>query len=138
MLLSLTEPQEEFVCSESKYPALVGGLGSGKTMAGIYRLICLMISDPSINGAYYMPTYDLLRLRALSGVEEELEKLGIGYKTNRSEYTVEIQGYGTMILRSYDRPERIVAYEVASLLQTKDIAGSYIRNGSSHYKMAIL
>lgn len=60
-----------------------------------------------------MPTYDLLRLRALTGVEEELESLGLPYKTNRSEYTVAIEGYGTIILRSYDRPERIVAYEVA-------------------------
>ena len=76
-------------------------------------MICLMVQDPSINGGYYMPTYDLLRLRALTGVEEELESLGLAYKTNRSEYTVAIQGYGTIILRSYDRPERIVAYEVA-------------------------
>ena len=113
MQLSLTEPQEEFLCSEAKYPALVGGLGSGKTVAGISRLICLMVQDPNINGAYYMPTYDLLRLRALSGLEEELEKLGLGFKTNRSEYTVSIHGYGMIILRSYDRPERIVAYEVA-------------------------
>lgn len=76
-------------------------------------MICLMVQDPNINGAYYMPTYDLLRLRALTGVEEELESLGLAYKTNRSEYTVAIEGYGTIILRSYDRPERIVAYEVA-------------------------
>lgn len=76
-------------------------------------MICLMVQDPSINGGYYMPTYDLLRLRALTGVEEELESLGLAYKTNRSEYTVAIEGYGTIILRSYDRPERIVAYEVA-------------------------
>lgn len=113
MQLSLTSPQEEFVCAESKYPALVGGLGSGKTKAGIARLICLMVQDPTINGGYYMPTYDLLRLRALTGVEEELELLGLPYKSNRSEYTVAIEGYGTIILRSYDRPERIVAYEVA-------------------------
>jgi len=111
--LSLTEPQEDFVFSEAKYPALVGGLGSGKTKGGIARLILLMLQNPSINGAYYMPTYDLLRLRALAGVEEELNNLGIGYKTNRAEYIVYLQGYGQIILRSYDRPERIVAYEVA-------------------------
>ena len=113
MQLSLTEPQEDFVFSEAKYPALVGGLGSGKTKGGIARLILLMLQNPSINGAYYMPTCDLLRLRALAGVEEELNNLGIGYKTNRAEYIVYLQGYGQIILRSYDRPERIVAYEVA-------------------------
>ncbi len=113
MLLSLTKPQEQFVFSKAKYPAIVGGLGSGKTKGGLARLICLMVQNPSTNGAYYMPTYDLLRLRALIGLEEELEQLGLSFKTNRSEYTVLIEGYGSVILRSYDRPERIVAYEVA-------------------------
>jgi phage terminase large subunit len=39
--------------------------------------------------------------------------LGLRYTTNRSEYTITVAGYGRMIFRSYDRPERIVAYEVA-------------------------
>jgi hypothetical protein len=37
----------------------------------------------------------------------------LSYKTNRSSYTIDIHGYGTIIFRSYDRPERIIAYEVA-------------------------
>lgn len=77
------------------------------------RLILKLISDPNTDGAYYMPTYDLLRLRAMVGVEEDLNYLGLNYSVNKSEYSIAIEGYGKIIFRSYDRPERIVAYEVA-------------------------
>lgn len=111
--LALTEPQESFVFSNVKFPAIVGGLGSGKTKAGTSRIIMLMLQNPTINTAYYMPTYDLLRLRALSGLEDELSNLGIPFHTNRSGFIINVHGYGDIILRSYDKPERIVAYEVA-------------------------
>lgn len=111
--LPLTEPQETFVFSESKYPAIVGGLGSGKSKGGTMRLVLKMLIDPGANGAYYMPTYDLIKLRAMPGIEQDLEQLGIGYSLNKSDYAVQLHGYGNIILRSYDRPERIIAYETA-------------------------
>jgi hypothetical protein len=111
--LALTEPQEDFVRSEALFPAMVAGLGAGKTQAGIVRLLLKMLHEPTIDTAYYMPTYDLLRRRAMSGAEEILSRLNIESKTNKSDYLIEIAGYGDMIFRSYDRPERIVAYEVA-------------------------
>jgi PBSX family phage terminase large subunit len=111
--ISLTEPQEDFVFSDYAYPAIVGGLGSGKSRGGTMRLIMLMLDDVGANCAYYMPTYDLLKLRAMSGIEDDLNMLGLPFKTNQSDYTIKVFGYGTIIFRSYDRPERIVAYEVA-------------------------
>jgi phage terminase large subunit len=111
--LPLTAPQREFVLSRDECPAIIGGLGSGKSRAGTIRLILLLLEEKGLNGGYYMPTYDLLRLRAIPGVEEDLEMLGLPYTTNRSEYSIVIHGYGMIIFRSYDRPERIVAYETA-------------------------
>jgi phage terminase large subunit len=111
--LILTKPQEDFVFSKKRFPAIIGGLGSGKTKAGTARLVLLMLSDRGTNAAYYMPTYDLLRLRAFTGLEDELRALGVAYESNRSEYSIRVIGYGLIILRSYDNPERIVAYEVA-------------------------
>jgi hypothetical protein len=111
--LPLTEPQEDFVFSDSKYPAIVGGLGSGKSKGGTMRLVIKMLCDPGSNGAYYMPTYDLIKLRAMPGIEQDLEQLGIGYSLNKSDYSIQMHGYGNIILRSYDRPERIIAYETA-------------------------
>jgi len=109
----VTDPQDDFIHSLAKYPAIIGGLGSGKTKAGIIRLIYLMLQHRGTNAAYYMPTYDLLRLRAMQGIEEELTELGVGFYTNRADYTITVKNYGTIILRSYDNPQRIVAYEVA-------------------------
>jgi hypothetical protein len=111
--LALTEPQEQFVFSEATNPAMVAGLGAGKSQAGIARLMIAMVGQPGINTAYYMPTYDLIRLRAMPGAEEMLTGLGLPYRVNHSQYKIEIPRYGDMIFRSYERPERIVAYAVA-------------------------
>lgn len=113
MKLALTEPQEDFAFCPEPFPAMCGGLGSGKTQAGIARLALKMVQEPGLNCAYYMPTYDLLRLRAMPGAEEMLSGLGLTNTPNRAEYSINIHGYGSIIFRSYDRPERIVAYEVA-------------------------
>jgi hypothetical protein len=113
VVVQLTEPQREFIYSKEGNPAIVGGLGSGKSKAGTMRLVRLLLADPKANGAYYMPTYDLIKLRAMTGVEEDLDQLGIKYKTNKSDYSIKIKGRGTIIFRSYDTPNRIIAYEVA-------------------------
>jgi hypothetical protein len=113
MNIALTKPQETFIFSEAPHPAMVAGLGAGKSQAALTRLILKMLAEPGINTAYMMPTYDLIRLRAIPGAEEVLDAVGIGYTTNRSEYRVNVNGYGDIIFRSYERPERIVAYEVA-------------------------
>ena len=109
----LLSSQYDFAFSKALYPAIVGGLGSGKSRAGTIRLVTLMLEDPGSNGAYYMPTYDLINLRAMPGVEADLALLNIEFKSNKSNYTIEVINYGTIIFRSYDRPERIIAYEVA-------------------------
>ena len=111
--LPLTKPQREFVFSTATNPAIIGGLGSGKTRAGTIRAILKLLEGRGLNVGYYMPTYDLLRLRAMVGLEEDLTALGLKFTTNLSEYTIKVDGYGSIICRSYDRPERIVAYATA-------------------------
>ena len=111
--LPLTKPQREFVFSKATNPAIIGGLGSGKTRAGTIRAILKLLEGRGLNVGYYMPTYDLLKLRAMVGLEEDLTALGLKYTTNLSEYTIKVHGYGSIICRSYDRPERIVAYQTA-------------------------
>ena len=113
MQIALTDPQSDFVFNDAPHPAIVGGLGSGKTKAGTFRAVKLLLENPGINCGYYMPTYDLIKLRAIPGVESDLEQLGIPYKTNKSDYTITAHGYGDIIFRSYDNPNRIIAYEVA-------------------------
>ena len=112
----LLPAQDDFVFSTEPFPAIIGGLGSGKTEGGITRLIKLFIEDRGISVAYYMPTYDLIRLRGIGGFEAILTQFGITFKTNKSDYTIRADGYGEIIFRSYERPERIIAYEVGHSL----------------------
>jgi hypothetical protein len=111
--IPLTAPQKEFCTSDAPFPAIIGGLGSGKSRAGTFRIIMLLLMDRGTNGGYYMPSYDLLKLRAMPGAEEDLESLGLQFTVNKSDYSISIHGYGKIIFRSYDRPERIIAYETA-------------------------
>jgi len=105
--------QDDFVFSNEAHPCIVGGLGSGKTQAGTYRIIRLMLEDPEADFFYGMPTYDLLRLRAIPGMEDDLISVGLDFTTNKSASEIKVHGYGKIIFRSYDRPERIIAFEIA-------------------------
>lgn len=110
--IQLTPSQREYVYAKEQFPALVAGLGSGKTEAGILRTIMLMEEDPNVSCGFYLPTYDLLKRRAIPGFEALLEKMKIPFSTHIGAYEIKIHGRGSIIFRSYDRPERIVAYEV--------------------------
>lgn len=114
--IALTPPQKEFVLCSDPYPALVAGLGAGKTHAATVRFVIQMLQEPGINVLLGMPTYDLLKLRAIPGFEEALENAGIPFRTNKSDYSIEIIGYGMIYFRSYDRPERWIAFETAKTL----------------------
>ncbi len=111
--IPLLPAQKEFVRTESLYPALIGGLGSGKSEAGIMRLLSFMLQEPGINTLYAMPTYDLLRLRAIPGFVDTLTGMGLPFNINKSEYAIEVIGFGFIYLRSYDNPKRFIAFEVA-------------------------
>ena len=112
-IVELLPHQDDFVFSEDKHPAIIGGLGSGKTRGGTIRLIKLMIEDKKIDTLYLMPTYDLIRLRAIPGVIEDLEMCNLKYTLNKSSSIIKIDGHGSILFRSYDRPEKIIAFEVA-------------------------
>ena len=111
--IPLTEPQEDFVFSKKPHPAIVAGLGAGKSRAATMRLLLLMLDDPGVNTLYTMPTYDLLKLRAIPGFVDDLNSLGIAHSLNKSDYSITIAGLGTVYFRSYDNPNRLIAFEVA-------------------------
>lgn len=113
MEISLTAPQFDFVEAPEQFPAFVGGFGSGKTHAGIWRALRLKLAYPGQNVAYYLPTYDLVARMAFPRFEETLSKIGLRFKTNKNEAVVDIENRGSIIMRTMDVPARIVAYEVA-------------------------
>lgn len=108
-----SRPQAEFVNSKAKFPALVAGFGSGKTAAGILRALKLKFEYPRLDVAYYLPTYDLVRMIGYPRFSEILSDAKIKYRLNKAEHIISIKNRGRIIFRTLDNPDRIVGYEVA-------------------------
>lgn len=106
-------PQSKFVNSQSEFPAFVGGFGSGKTEALIKRALRLKIKYRTAPIAYYLPTYDLVRMIGYPRMGEELRKMGIKFSLNKAEHVINTMKYGQIFFRTLDNPDRIVGYEVA-------------------------
>lgn len=119
---TLTPSQRAFVASKSKFPAFVGGFGSGKTAAAMTRAMRLKIQCRQHDIAYYLPTYPLIEDIAYQRFPELCERKGWAYKLNRQSGVLEFPGAGRIIFRNMEQPHRIVGYEVAhSLVDEIDI-----------------
>lgn len=128
----MSEPQFKLVTSKAKYPAFVGGFGSGKTEALINRTNLLKFKYSTCNVAYYLPTYDLVRMIAFPRFEEKLEDMklysdAISYKSVTSprpsiKIRLDNEPSGEIIFRTMDNPALIVGYEVAdSMIDELDV-----------------
>lgn len=114
-LVNLSLPQLRFTSTSAKFPAFVGGFGSGKTFAGIARAMACKFEEPEGNVGYYLPTFDLVRRIGFPRFEEYLSDRLIPYRTNTTDATIDIGpkgDWGQIIFRTMDKPERIVGYEV--------------------------
>ena len=109
----LSGPQDDFVHASEQFPAFVGGFGSGKTHAAIWRTLRLKFAYPKQSVAYYLPTYDLVARMAFPRFEEAMDLLKVRSKTNKNDNIIELPDNGSIIMRTMDNPARIVAYEVA-------------------------
>jgi len=109
-------PQAAFVNSLENFPAFVGGFGSGKTEAAIKRALRLKFQYPRQNIAYYLPTYDLVRMIGYPRFSEVLTNARVPFKLNQSDHVLTIKDKGQIIFRTLDNPARIVGYEVADSL----------------------
>lgn len=109
---TLTEPQTDFFCSESKYTAAVAGFGAGKTQGAAVKLLNTKVEYPSVDLAYLAPTYPLIRDIFYPMIAVLLTELGWDYHINRSQNIIHIQGLGNIYCRTMERPELIVGWEV--------------------------
>lgn len=111
--ITMTPPQYEFFALDDKYPAFVGGFGTGKTetLANCATRDALSSSNALI--ALYEPTFDLIRLILAPRMEEKLTDLGIRYKYNKTENIIYTSNgrCGDFVLRTLDNPARIIGYE---------------------------
>ena len=109
-----TVPQYKYMMTDARFPAFVAGFGAGKTEAAILRSITGVLANPGVNRGFYEPTYDLIRMIAWPRFEQILTDLDVPYKLQKTPLNqIDIEGYGTVMFRSMENPNRIVGYEHA-------------------------
>jgi len=110
---TLTQPQADFFLSGAKYPAFVGGFGSGKSETLAQRAIADAAHSGSALIGIYAPTYDLLKLVNVTRIELKLHEHGIRHKWHSHDKAIYTShpGFGDFIFRTMDAPARIVGYE---------------------------
>lgn len=111
--LTLTEPQERFVFSQSPHPCMVAGYGAGKSQAAVTRLLMKALVYDGLNFGFVEPTYDLVKLIAWPRFTQMLEGWGIDYELNKTDSILKLPNDAQIIFRSADNPERMVGFEIA-------------------------
>ena len=95
-----------------KFMLLVAGYGSGKSHT-LHMCVATDVAQyPGIKLLVLAPSYDLLRLNNVPGLQNMFDEWGLTYEFNKSEYIFHMSNGAQVILRSMDNPDRIVAFEV--------------------------
>ena len=119
MDITLLKSQYNFLFSEKRHTAIVGGYGSGKTNAGVIKTIYQKIANNNKPVAYYLPTYGLIKKNAMPRFKSILSDMGIGFTAQENLIKTT---HGEIWLISMDNPEALVGYEVSySLIDEADI-----------------
>lgn len=119
--IEVLKHQLEFIVSKAKHTGLVAGFGSGKSKAATLKTIEMKKRYPSVDVAYYLPTYGLIEDIAYPNFEEALKSSRIDYTLHKQSKTIHTR-LGKIIFRSMDNPSYIVGYEVGySIIDEADI-----------------
>lgn len=103
-VLRLFPRQRRFVVDPARFPAYVGGIGSGKSFAGAAKVITRLGRDEL--GLVAAPTYPMLRDATQRTLLRMLDDLGVPYTFRKSENALTIPASGHQIIfRSLDNPE---------------------------------
>lgn len=110
--LSLFPRQLRFVRDQTRYPAAIGGIGSGKTFVGSAKALS-RIGRREV-GLVCAPTYKILVDATQRTYLNMLESLGVEYRLHKSEHRLTIPRSGHEILfRSLDNPDNLRGPNVA-------------------------
>jgi hypothetical protein len=107
--------QSRFLHSADRYPALIMGLGGGKTWAGATWLLMGHLSYPRVNSLGVEPTVQNLRQIMLPMLIERIEEIGLRYETRLSPDDMAIKTpelRSQILLHSGMKAERITGFEV--------------------------
>lgn len=99
-----TDKQLQFWLSPSKQRAFVGGVGAGKTRAGVVEVM----NQP--NGTLTIvvaPTFTILKDSTFRMFEELYGESGLIMSHNKTEMETRVKGDRTILWRSSDKPDRL-------------------------------
>lgn len=102
--------QHEFIASQDKYVALMGGYGAGKSYALAHKCISLSAQNPGLPGALIGGDFPRLKRDVLPILFDALHRAGIKYEYKKvdREIILEPRWWGSTIhLMSVDAPERL-------------------------------
>jgi hypothetical protein len=114
LTIKLTQPQHEFMSLPCRFPAFIGGFGSGKTKTLAINAIRDALAHPRALIGLYEPTFKLVSDILVPTMQNTLDDFGIKHKYNskyNTIYTYSAQ-CGNFKLDTMDVPERIVGYEI--------------------------
>jgi len=98
-----TGPQLEFWNSDARFRAFVGGVGSGKTYAGVLEIL----KQPPTRGAVIAPTYRMLMDATLETLMTVFDKANLIKEFIKSEMRLLTVNGMDIIFRSGDDPEKL-------------------------------
>ena len=106
---SLFAKQEEFhsLIWGHRYPAYVGGIGSGKTFAGCLLGFTYAEYNPGCRGMIVAPSYKMLKRIIIPTINEDIRAQGLIKSFNRTDGIIELHGGSTIFLASCDNPESL-------------------------------
>lgn len=115
--IELTSEQSDFVSSNAKHTAFVGGFGSGKTMSICTKLLMYKLRYPDLDFLYVAPTNSLIREIFSPYMSQMLQDCNMGYYFNKSEHIMYVDGHrGRIICKSGEVAEKIVGFQCAGAL----------------------
>ncbi len=85
--------QKEFIESINPTTGLIAGFGSGKSYAGTLKTIIKKLQYPSINVAYYLPNYPLIKDICFEVFPAMCNDLGLHYQLNKSDKELKIRKF---------------------------------------------
>lgn len=97
--------QIRFLTEEHRFPAFIGGIGSGKTTAGAIRALVESAKRPNALGLVTAPTYVMMKDATARTL---LEVLGPSVRHhNKSDGDIFLVNGSQIMLRSADKPDRL-------------------------------
>lgn len=129
--------QWDFVVSEEPFPAFMGGQGSGKTAAGVLKMMRFLLENPGARGVITEPIYSQIQdalmpvIRTFYGQCENTHWWEEG--KNGPNHQLRFQNGSLCLLKASEAASRLVGFEAACALM--DEAGS---SDSAWQEMAYL